>query len=74
MDISFLFQTISTLIMVVGVVFGVVNLYNFQLARKREAAVMMLNSFQTTDFVRGLLSILALPGRVYKPTTRVTKR
>jgi len=66
MDIALLFQVISTTIMVIGVVFGLANLYNFQLARKREAAIMMLNSFQTTDFVKGLLTILALPDDVSK--------
>jgi hypothetical protein len=66
MDIGLTFQIISTTIMVIGVVFGLANLYNFQLARKREAAIMMLNSFQTTDFVKGLLSILALPDNVSK--------
>lgn len=66
MEISLVFQIISTTIMVIGVVFGLANLYNFQLARKREAAIMMLNSFQTTDFVKGLLSILALPDDVSK--------
>ena len=66
MDISLIFQVISTTIMVIGVVFGLANLYNFQLARKREAAIMMLNSFQTTDFVKGLLYILALPDDISK--------
>jgi len=66
MEIALLFQVISTTIMVIGVVFGVVNLYNFQLARKREAAIIMLNSFQTTDFVKGLLYILALPDNATK--------
>jgi hypothetical protein len=66
MDMALLFQIISTTIMVIGVVFGLANLYNFQLARKREAAIMMLNSFQTTDFVKGLLTILALPDDVSK--------
>lgn len=66
MELSLLFQIISTTIMVIGVVFGLANLYNFQLARKREAAIMMLNSFQTTDFVRGLLIILSLPNDISK--------
>jgi len=42
-------------------VFGIINLRNFQVMRKREAAILMLNSFQTMDFVRGLLYIFDLP-------------
>lgn len=64
MDPSLIFQVISTTIMVIGVAFGLLNLYNFQLMRKREAAVMMLNSFQTSDFVKGLLYIFELPDNV----------
>jgi len=66
MDISLLSQIISTTIMVIGVVFGLANLYNFQLDRKREAAIMMSNSFQTTDFVKGPLYVPALPDDVSK--------
>ena len=68
MNLSLIFQIISTVIMIVGVVFGLLNLYNFQLMRKREAAVMMLNSFQTTDFVKGLLYIFDLPDDIEKET------
>jgi Domain of unknown function (DUF4760) len=64
MELSLIFQIISTTIMVIGVVFGLLNLYNFQLMRKREAAVMMLNSFQTSDFVKGLLYIFELPDNI----------
>jgi hypothetical protein len=66
MDLSLLFQTISTIIMVSGVIFSVINLRNFQAGRKRESAIMMLNSFQTNDFVRGLLLILDFPDNVEK--------
>jgi hypothetical protein len=44
-----------------GIVFGILNLRNFHAMRKREAAILMLNSFQTMDFVRGLLYIFDLP-------------
>jgi hypothetical protein len=66
MDIGLIFQILSTTIMIIGVVFGLANLHNFQLARKREAAIMMLNSFQTSDFVRGLLLVLNLPDGVHR--------
>lgn len=61
MDLNIVFQTIATLVMVSGVVFSLINLRNFQTSRKRESAILMLNSFQTNDFVKGLLLIFDLP-------------
>ncbi|MBK9926535.1 MAG: DUF4760 domain-containing protein [Anaerolineales bacterium] len=61
MNLSNLIQIISTIAMTLGIVFGVLNLRNFQASRKREAAILMLNSFQTMEFVRGLLYIFDLP-------------
>lgn len=61
MELSILVQIISTLAMTLGIVFGILNLRNFQTSRRREAAILMLNSFQTMEFVRGLLYIFDLP-------------
>ena len=61
MELSILIQIISSLAMTLGIVFGILNLRNFQSMRKREAAILMLNSFQTMEFVRGLLYIFDLP-------------
>lgn len=61
MELSNLIQVVSTLAMTLGIVFGILNLRNFQAMRKREAAILMLNSFQTMEFVRGLLYIFELP-------------
>jgi hypothetical protein len=43
------------------VAFGIQNIRQYQASRKREAAILMLNSFQTTEFVRGLLCLFDLP-------------
>jgi|SRR3990172_2546299 len=61
MELSLIFQIISTSAVILGIVFGILNLRNFQIMRKREAAILMLNSFQTTEFVRGLLLVFSLP-------------
>lgn len=66
MNLALIFQIISSTIMVIGVVFGLINLRNFQAMRKREAAILMLNSFQTNEFVRGLLYIFDLPDDISK--------
>lgn len=47
--------------MIIGVIFGIQNIRQYMASRKREAAILMLNSFQTNDFVRGLLCIFDLP-------------
>ncbi|MCQ3936614.1 MAG: hypothetical protein DPW18_06160 [Chloroflexi bacterium] len=66
MELTLIFQIISTTAVILGIIFGILNLRNFQAMRKREAAILMLNSFQTNDFVRGLLYVLELdhnPGK-----------
>lgn len=67
MQLSLIFQIISTSAVILGILFGILNLRNFQAMRKREAAILMLNSFQTSDFVRGLLLIFDLPDGIGKP-------
>ena len=64
MDLSLIIQFISTISIVLGILFGLLNLRNFQAMRRRESAILMLNSFQTSDFVRGLLLIFDLPDGV----------
>jgi hypothetical protein len=61
MELTLIFQIISTGAVILGIIFGILNLRNFQKMRKREAAILMLNSFQTTEFVRGLLLVFNLP-------------
>jgi hypothetical protein len=66
MDLALISQLISTSAVVLGILFGILNLWNFQRMRKREAAILMLNSFQTSEFVRGLLLVFNLPGGIEK--------
>lgn len=66
LNISLILQLFSTVIMVIGVVFGIQNIRQFQASRKRESAILMLNSFQTSEFVRGLLYIFDLPDQASK--------
>jgi Domain of unknown function (DUF4760) len=57
---------IATTIMIVGIAFGIQNIRQYQAARKRESAIVMLNSFQTNDFLRGLMCIFDLPDNASK--------
>lgn len=66
MDLPLILQVLSTVSIILGITFGILNLRNFQAMRKREAAILMLNSFQTSDFVRGLLLIFDLPNGIQK--------
>jgi hypothetical protein len=66
MQLSLIFQIISTSAVILGIIFGILNLRNFQKMRKREAAILMLNSFQTNEFVRGLLLVFDLSDEVSK--------
>ncbi len=66
MELTLLFQIISTTAVLLGIIFGILNLRNFQAARKREAALLLLNSFQTNDFIRGLLLVFELPNGITK--------
>ncbi len=63
-NISFILQLISTAIMIIGVIFGIQNIRQFQASRKRESAILMLHSFQTGEFVKGLMVILNFPGKM----------
>jgi hypothetical protein len=66
MSLALLLQLLATGIMIVGVAFGIQNIRQYQASRKRESAIMMLNSFQTNEFVRGLLCIFDLPDKAGK--------
>ena len=60
MNLALILQLIATAIMVIGIIFGIQNIRQYQTSRRRESAMMLLNSFQTGDFVRGLLCIFDL--------------
>lgn len=52
MELSFIFQVISNLAIILGIVFGILNLRNFQKMRKREAAILMLISFRPVSSLK----------------------
>ncbi len=60
-NIPLTLQLVSTAIMIIGIAFGIQNIRQYHAMRKRESAIVMLNSFQTADFVKGFLHILDLP-------------
>lgn len=61
MDLPFLIDLVSTLAVVFGIAFGLIQLRQYRLSRKREASLFILNSHQTREFVGGLWEIMSLP-------------
>lgn len=60
MELAVILQGISAAAMTLGMIYGTINLRLFIANRKRDSAMQLLNSFQTTDFVRGLYVVLSL--------------
>ena len=52
---------ITSIAIVLGLCIGLIQLRQYRFARKREAAMILLNSYQTRDFLRGIWQITDLP-------------
>jgi hypothetical protein len=59
-ELPLLFDLISTLAVVFGILFGLVQLRQYRLSRKREAALYLLNSYRTKEFTEGIWIIQGL--------------
>lgn len=60
------FQLVEAAAVVVAVGFGVIQLRQFRAAKNREAAMLMLRSFQTPEFAKALHLVYALPDGLSK--------
>lgn len=61
MDLSLILDIITVVAVILGILFGLVQLRHYHLSREREAALLLLNSFQTVEFFQGLWTIQELP-------------
>ena len=61
MTLSEIFDIIKTISVVVGIIYGLIQLRQYQSDRKREAALLVLNSFQSPNFMRGLIKVVQIP-------------
>ena len=61
MQLSVIIDIISVSVLTLGLVFGLIQLRQYRLSHKREASLILLNSFQTTDFLHGIWIIQELP-------------
>jgi hypothetical protein len=60
MDTILIIEIVSSVLIVIGVGVGLLELHQYHLARKREAASMLLNAYQSTEFFSGLTRIFNL--------------
>lgn len=61
MELSLIFDILSATAVILGILFGLIQLRHYHLSREREAALFMLNSFQTVEFLSGIWIIQELP-------------
>jgi hypothetical protein len=61
MDLAIIFDVIKTVSVIIGIVYGMIQLRQYQSDRRREAALLVLNSFQTPNFMRGLMEVVQMP-------------
>ncbi len=61
MQLSLIIDIISVSVLILGLVFGLIQLRQYRLSQNREASLHLLNSFQTTDFLHGIWIIQELP-------------
>lgn len=58
---SFILDVISTVTVIAGVVFAMVQVRNFRLARQRESAFELFRTLQTRMFAAGIDLVISLP-------------
>jgi hypothetical protein len=66
LEVSFWVDIISTIAIVIGVVFGLIQLRHYHQSRARDSALFLLNSYQTEEFLHGVWEILSLPDGLTK--------
>jgi hypothetical protein len=60
MEFSFIFDVIRTLAVTLGIIFGLIQLRQYWISRRRESTLYLLSSMKTKDFVSGILLIESL--------------
>ncbi|MGD8850666.1 MAG: DUF4760 domain-containing protein [Anaerolineales bacterium] len=66
MQSAFVFDIIRTLAVVMGIFFGLIQLRQYRISRKRESTLYLVKSMQTKEFVSGLWIIQGLRDGITK--------
>jgi hypothetical protein len=61
MNLSLILNSITTIAVVCGLIFAALQVREAQHVRRRTSMLLLVRSFQTPDFIRGLRVILSLP-------------
>lgn len=61
MELSVIVDLITALAVVIGILVGLLQLRHYHLSREREAALFLMNSYQTREFLEGIRTIQGLP-------------
>jgi hypothetical protein len=66
MELNTILNLLTTIVVIVGAIFGVVQLILIKKQRKRESALQLINSIQTNEFMEGMNIIYNLPSNLSK--------
>ena len=66
MELNLVLEVISTVAVIIGIIFGLNQLRQYRLSRKRDFAQPLLNSYTSSDYVKGIWIILSLPDGLTK--------
>jgi hypothetical protein len=66
MELSVILDVITAVAVILGILFGLLQLRHYHVSRRREAALFLLNSFQTGEFFQGIWIIQELPNGLTK--------
>jgi hypothetical protein len=61
MELSLFLDIITAVAVILGILFGLLQLRHYHLSRQREADLFLLNSFQTEEFFQGIWLIQQFP-------------
>lgn len=61
MELSLFLDIITAAAVILGILFGLLQLRHYHLSRQREADLFLLNSFQTEEFFQGIWLIQQVP-------------
>ena len=66
MAFSLILDLITAVAVTLGILFGLLQLRHFHISRKREADLLLLNSFHTGEFLQGIWILQELPNGLTK--------
>ena len=66
MELSLILDIITAVAVILGIVFGLLQLRHYHLSRQREADLFLLNSFQTEEFFQGIWHVNQFPNGLTK--------